>query len=120
MRSCFVLALSTLPNVALAADAMVFSRTYFDDHSAIYLSLLHKTPSVAADFDFDVDIGLSRIDSNGTVIFRDRQNHDAHVRCDPDPAVSIGGADYAVGLDASRSERWTDDLWRSICTTPTS
>jgi hypothetical protein len=120
MRVHLLVGLAVLPATVTAAEHNYFSRTYLADESAVYLSLLSNQPSKDAGYDFDVLIGLTRVSREGTVLFHDTGRHGAHVRCGLQPAVSVGGMDYAVGfrVGAAGSQRWTDDLWKSVCDRP--
>lgn len=107
--------------VASAGDISVF-HTLRSDNTTVNLSLLSSLGSTEAGYDFDVVVGLTELDGSGQAIFRDRGRHRARVRCGAPASVFVGGIDRAIGLAATSHEprNWKSDLWRTVCSVPTS
>ncbi|MEO9614896.1 MAG: hypothetical protein ABJG86_17360 [Nitratireductor sp.] len=107
--------------VASAGDMPVF-HTLRLDNTTVNLSLLSSLGSTEPGYDFDVVVGLTELDGRGQPIFRDRGRHRARVRCGAPASVFVGGADHAIGLATTSHEprNWKTDLWRTICSAPTS
>ncbi len=110
-----VVSLLALATNAAAADPNIFYTAQFADSTATSLSLLGNTLSQDSDYDFDVLIGLTEIDSNGTVIYVDSARHPARVRCSAPAKVRIGEVDYPVGAALQKQGDWKLDLWRAVC-----
>lgn len=105
-----------------AAEPAIFHTSRFPDATTVRLSLLSNQFSTAAGYDFDVTIGLTEMDGSGMPAYRDRGRHQARVRCGTPARIRVGGTDYLVQPATSSHDRddWKRDLWRAVCTVPTS
>ncbi|WP_157020045.1 hypothetical protein [Mesorhizobium xinjiangense] len=104
------------------AEPVIFHTSRFSDATTVDLSLVTRQLSVAADYDYDVTIGLTELGADGAQRYRDRGRHRARVRCGAPAGVLVGGTDYAVQPSALPYDPadWKRNLWRTVCEVPTS
>ena len=122
MHAQSLIAAVLMTTMASAAEPIPFHTAEFPGSPNVTLILRSGTASVDAAYDFDVLIGLTTMANDGSVSYRDPAIHPARVRCSPPATVSVGGADYAIGVSAPPLEKsnWKTDLWRTVCNVPVS
>jgi len=102
--------------VSSASGHAVFHTASFGDGGLVNLGLSEGRPSRDPAFDFDAIITLSETDHGGAVLYRDRERHEASVRCTPPAMVRIGAVDYPVDVSVPSGRDWKHDLWAALCT----
>ncbi|MEP0322643.1 hypothetical protein [Bauldia litoralis] len=122
MNAQSLIAVALTATSVSAAEPVAFNTSRFPDMTTVELTLLANQFSTTIGYDFDVTIGMTELGRDGRASFRDRGRHTARVRCGTPPSVFVGGADYSVGRAASSLEtnNWMRDLWRAVCSVPTS
>jgi len=116
-----VLAIETLLLTSAAAtEPVVFHRAHFPDDTVVSLSLVGNQSAASAKYDFDVFISLSQSSTNGGVTYSDPGTHKASVRCSSPATVSVRGVDHPIPTSDAGGSDWKDDLWKAVCTPPTS
>lgn len=105
---------------AAATEPVVFHRAHFPDDTVVSLSLVGNQGAASVKYDVDVLISLSLSSANGGVSYNDPGTHKASVRCSSPATVSVRGVDYPIPASDAGGSDWKDDLWKAVCTPPTS
>jgi hypothetical protein len=104
------------------AEQLVFYTASLPDATSIELSIVSDKIARAADYDFDVAIGLTSTDASGAVQYVDHGRHHARIRCTQPAYVSFGAHRYAmdaIGQGMARGD-WKAALWKAFCAVPSS
>lgn len=117
MRAFVVVAGVMLVGTA-QAEPRVFYTAHFPDQTSIQMSVIGDGVPEAGGYDFDVSIGLARINATGAITFFDRSSHHARIRC-AEPAY-VGFGDHRFPMYATSSSDWKQDLWKAYCESPVS
>ncbi len=100
------------------SEPLVFYTAHFADQTSIQMSVIGDRVPEEGGYDFDVSIGLAKINATGAMTFFDRSNHHARIRC-AEPAY-VGFGDYRFPVPSTSSSDWKRDLWKAYCETPVS
>lgn len=117
MRAVVVIAGVLLVGAA-QAEPRVFYTAHFPDRTSIEMSVIGDGVSDHGGYDFDVSIGLAKINATGKVIFFDGSSHHAQIRC-AEPAY-VGFGNHRFSVHATSSLDWKQDLWKAYCDAPVS
>lgn len=100
------------------AEPRVFYTEHFPDQTSIQMSIIGDGVPEEGGYDFDVSIGLAKINATGTMTFFDSSSHYAQIRC-AEPAY-VGFGDHRFQVQATAVADWKKDLWKAYCETPVS
>ena len=117
MRAVVVVAGVMLVGTA-QSEPLVFYTAYFPDQTSIQMSVIGDRVPEEGGYDFDVSIGLAKVNATGAMTFFDRSSHHARIRC-AEPAY-VGFGDYRFQVHATLPSDWKQDLWKAYCETPVS
>ncbi len=113
----FAMAVSAIH--AQSAERPPFHVSHFQDDVTVNLTVTSLETSPVRDYDFDVTIGLTELDSAGSIRYIDKGSHGARVKCDGPGKILVGGAVYVPTSGVAGSD-WKEDLWKSVCMSPVS
>ena len=117
MRAIVVVAGVMLLGTA-QSEPRVFYTAHFPDQTSIQMSVIGDRVPEEGGYDFDVSIGLAKINATGTTTYFDSSSHHARIRC-AEPAY-VGFGDYRFQVHATSPSDWKQDLWRAYCEAPVS
>lgn len=119
-RICIlVAAFATVVSGAQAQERQPFHIARFSDSRTIGLAITSSITSTDTQYDFEVGIGLTETSPGGEILFADHGMHSVRVRCEAPGVVEVGGFNHFMPTPSS-SGNWMQDLWRSLCQTPSS
>ena len=100
------------------AEPRVFYTAHFADQTSIQMTVIGDGVPKEGGYDFDVSIGLAKINATGATTFFDSTRHQARIRC-AEPAY-VGFGDHRFQVHATSPSDWKRDLWKAYCETPVS
>lgn len=103
---------------AANAEPRVFYTAHFADQTSIQMSVIGDGAAQAGGYDFDVSIGLAKVNASGAITFFDSSHHHARIRCAAPAYVGFG--DHQFPVPSTSSSDWKQHLWKAYCEAPVS
>jgi len=100
------------------AEPRVFYTAHFPDQTSIQMSVIGDGVPYEGGYDFDVSIGLAKINAKGATTFFDGSSHNARIRCAEPAYVRFG--DHQFPVHSISPSDWKQDLWKAYCASPVS